>query len=63
VVRSHGVSLDPLVGAAEQGRNVQPPCLVSFELEIKIAQLARISMTFDHHAVLQLAAPLPCGER
>src|SRR6516225_2457653 len=26
-------------------------------------RLAQISMTFDHHAVLQLAAPLPAGER
>ena len=40
MVRSHGVSLDPLVGTAEQGRNVAPLCLGSFELEIKIAQLA-----------------------
>jgi hypothetical protein len=39
VVRSHGVSLDHLVGAADQGRNVAPPGLVSFELEIKVAQL------------------------
>ena len=25
--------------------------------------LSQISMTFDHHAVLQLATPLPAGER
>jgi len=36
VVRSHGIPIDHW---AARPNNVAPPCLVSFELEIKIAQL------------------------
>jgi len=62
--RSHQIILEDCRAAFSTGENCGSSI---WRAELSAAPVAaritHISMTFDHHAVLQLAAPLPAGER